>query len=55
MARDPKRARVRLNVTSHHNKHKIKNPKKSKKNKKPKKVKKIKNPKKRVYKPKFRK
>ena len=37
MARDPKRARVRLNVTSHHNKHKIKNPKKSKKNKKPKK------------------
>ena len=24
MARDPKRARVRLNVISHHNKHKIK-------------------------------
>ena len=46
MARDPKRARVRLNVTSHHNKHKIKNPKKKHK---------IKNPKKRVYKPKFRK
>lgn len=35
MARDPKRARVRLNVTSHHNKHKIKKTKKTK-NKKPK-------------------
>jgi hypothetical protein len=34
MARDPKRARVRLNVISHHNKHKIKKPKKIKNQKK---------------------